>query len=69
MRYAEVNVCGVFVSPLAVMLPAAWLLFVILRRVAHRAGLVRQVWHPALASLAVFVMVVSALVVGVGSLP
>jgi hypothetical protein len=69
MRYAEVDVFGVFVSPLAVMLPAAWLLFVILRRIAHGAGLVRQVWHPALASLAVFVIIVSALVVGVGNLP
>jgi hypothetical protein len=69
MRYAEVDMFGVFVSPMAVLLPAAWLLFVILRRIAQRAGLVRQVWHPALASLAIFVIIASALIVGVGSLP
>ena len=68
MRYAEVNLFGVLVSPIAPMLLAAWLLLLGVRRVAHRTGLTRHVWHPALANLCVLVIILSAIVILVGRL-
>jgi hypothetical protein len=66
MRYVELNVFGVFISPLAAMLLAAWVVLLLLRRVADRTGLWRHLWHPALASLAVYVILLSAIIIGVG---
>jgi hypothetical protein len=68
MRYAEVNLFGVLVSPVAPMLLAAWLLLMAFRAVADRSGLTRHIWHPALANLCVLVIILSAIVVGVGRL-
>ena len=66
MRYVELNVFGVFISPLAAMLLAAWVVLLLLRRVADRTGLWRHLWHPALASLAVYVILLSAIIVSIG---
>ena len=68
MRYAEVNLFGVLVSPIAPMLLAAWLLLIAVRQVADRTGLTRHVWHPALANLSVLVIILSAIVICVGEL-
>ncbi len=68
MRYAEVNLFGVLVSPIAPMLLAAWLLFLGVRRVADRSGLTRRIWHPALANLCVLVILLSVIVILVGRL-
>ncbi len=64
MRFSEINLFGVFVSPMALILVAGWLILMVLRRVADRTGLWRRVWHPALASLSVYVMILSAILVG-----
>jgi hypothetical protein len=40
----------------------AWLLLLLLRRTVVMLGLSRYVWHPALFSLAVYVILVSSLV-------
>ena len=66
MRYVELDIFGVFVSPLSAMLLAAFVGYVILRRIADWCGLWRHVWHPALASLALYIIVLSAIVIGVG---
>ena len=68
MRYAEVNLFGVLVSPMAPMLVGAWLLLLGVRRIADRTGLTRHVWHPALANLSVLVIILSAIVIVVGRL-
>ena len=68
MRYAEVNLFGVLVSPMAPMLLAAWLLLIAVRQVVDRTGLTRRVWHPALANLSVLVIILSAIVICVGEL-
>ncbi len=68
MRYAEVNLFGVLISPIAPMLLAAWLLLMAVRQVADRTGLTRRVWHPALANLSVLVIILSAIVICVGRL-
>ena len=64
MRFSEINIFGVYVSPVSVILLAAFVLLLLLRRLADRSGLWRRMWHPALASLALYVMIASALVIG-----
>lgn len=62
MRFAELNIFGVYVSPIAPMLLLAWLLLWPVRILADRAGLLRHVWHPALFVFALYVIVLAALV-------
>jgi len=66
MRFAEIDLFGVFVSPMAVMLLIAWIVLQLLQRIADRAGLWRHLWHPALASTATYVIVLSAIVILAG---
>ncbi len=67
MRYTELNLFGVFVSPLSLMLLVAWLGLQVVRRIADWFGLSRHLWHPALASAAIYVIVLSAVVILAGS--
>jgi hypothetical protein len=62
MRFVEVDLFGVYVAPMSLMMVAAWLVTIALRRVADRFGLLRHVWHPALFVCAVYVIVLSSLV-------
>ncbi len=62
MRFAEVNLFGVYVAPMSLMLVAAWVITITLRQVAARYALLRQVWHPALFVLAVYMIVLSSIV-------
>jgi protein AaeX len=66
MRFTEINLFGVYVAPISVMLVAAWFVTIALRRVAARFGLLRHVWHPALFVFAIYVIVLSSIVLGVG---
>jgi hypothetical protein len=62
MRFAEVNLLGVYVAPIAPLMLAAWLLATVFRWSAERHDLLRHVWHPALVMIAVYVLFLSALV-------
>ncbi len=62
MKFVEVNLFGVYVAPISLMLVAAWLVTIALRRLAARYGLLRYVWHPALFMLAVYMIVLSSIV-------
>ena len=62
MSFAEVNLFGVYVAPISLMMVAAWLVLIALRRMADHYGLLRHVWHPALFELALYVMIVSSIV-------
>jgi len=62
MRFTEINLFGVYVAPMSVMLVAAWLITIALRRVTVRFGMLRHVWHPALFMLAVYIIVLSSIV-------
>jgi hypothetical protein len=66
MKFAEVNLFGVYVAPIAVMMVAAWLILIALRRVADHFGLVRHTWHPALFVFAVYMVLLSSIVLIVG---
>ncbi len=62
MRFVELNLFGVYVAPISVMLVAAWVVTIGLRRVAARFDLLRHVWHPALFVFSVYLIVLSSMV-------
>jgi hypothetical protein len=62
MSFIEVNLFGVYVAPISVMMVAAWLVLIALRRVADHFGLLRHVWHPALFVFAVYTITLSSIV-------
>ena len=62
MRFTEINLFGVYVAPISVMIAAAWVITIGLRRCAARFGLLRYVWHPSLFVFAVHVIVLSSMV-------
>jgi protein AaeX len=62
VRFAEINLFGVYVAPMSVMMVAAWMATIGLRRLAARFGLLRYVWHPSLFVFAVYMIVLSSIV-------
>ena len=62
MRFTEINLFGVYVAPMSVMMVAAWVVTISLRRFAARFGLLRYVWHPSLFVFAVYMIVLSSIV-------
>ena len=62
MRLSEVNLFGVYVAPISVMMVVAWLATITLRRVLVSFGLLRYVWHPALFVFAVYMILLSSIV-------
>ena len=61
MRFTEIDLFGVYVAPLSLLLIAAWLVTIGLRRLANRFGLLRRVWHPALFVFAIYVIVLASM--------
>jgi len=62
VSFTEVNVFGVYVAPIALLVVAAWIVTLGLRWTAARYGLLRYVWHPSLFVFAVYVIVLSSVV-------
>jgi protein AaeX len=62
MRFVEINLFGVYVAPMSLMLVVAWVVTIALRRLAARFGLLRHEWHPALFQFAVYMIVLSLIV-------
>jgi protein AaeX len=60
MRFTEINLFGVYVAPISLIMVAAWLITIALRRFASRSGLLRYVWHPALFVFAVYIIVLAS---------
>jgi hypothetical protein len=54
------------VAPFALMMLAAWIATMPLRRLGDRLGLARLVWHPALFNTGVYVIVLSLIVLVTG---
>jgi hypothetical protein len=61
VRFTEIDLFGVYVAPMSLLVVAAWLVTIALRRVAARFGLLRHVWHPALFVFAVYMIVLSSM--------
>jgi len=65
MRFADIDLFGVYVAPMSLMMVAAWIVTIALRRVAGRFGLLGHVWHPALFVFAVYMIVLSSITLAV----
>ena len=63
MKFTEINLFGVYVGPISVMMVAAWFVTIWLRWSASRFGLLRYVWHASLFVFAVYMIVLSSMVV------
>jgi hypothetical protein len=61
VKFTEIDVFGVYVAPMSLMMVAAWVIMIALRRVADRFGLLRHVWHPAMFVFAVYIIVLSSI--------
>jgi len=59
MRFAEIDLFGVYVAPISLLMVAAWFITIALRRATGRFGLLGYVWHPALFVFAVYMIVLS----------
>jgi len=68
MRFTDINLFGVYVAPMSLMMVAAWLGVILLRRIAVPFGLLRHVWHPALFVFAVYLIMLSSIVLIVAHL-
>lgn len=62
MPFPEINIFGIYVAPIAVLMPAAWLILALLHRAASRLDLTFEVWHPALFNAALYLLLLSGLV-------
>ena len=62
MRFTEIDLFGVYVAPISLIMVAAWLVVIALRRVASHFGLLSYVWHPALFVFSVYMIVLSSMV-------
>jgi hypothetical protein len=67
MRFTEINLFGVYVAPISVLLVAAWVATIALRRLTARFGLLRHVWHPAAFIFSVYIIVLSSMVLALAS--
>jgi protein AaeX len=62
VTFTDINLFGVYVAPISIMMIAAWLITIVLRRVAGRWDLLRYVWHPALFVFAAYMIVLSSFI-------
>jgi hypothetical protein len=62
LKFVEIDVLGVYVAPISVLMIAAWLVTIGLRRAAARFGLLHYVWHPALFVFDIYIIVLSLMV-------
>jgi hypothetical protein len=66
MRFNEVNLFGIYIAPIALVMAVAWIAYLLVRRAGDRFGLTSLVWHPALFELALYVIIVSSIVIIIG---
>ena len=60
MRFTEIDIFGVYVAPISVLMVAAWIVMIALRRIASRFGLLENVWHPSLFQFAAYIIILSS---------
>lgn len=62
VHYVELNIFGVYIAPMAAMMVVAYVILLVLRRLMLVTGLLRLVWHPALFQVALYLIILSAIV-------
>ena len=61
MRFTEIDILGVYVAPISLLIVAAWIVTIVLRRVAARFGWLNHVWHPALFVFSIYLIVLCSI--------
>jgi hypothetical protein len=61
----EVDVAGIYVAPIVVYAVAAIPPFLVCRWALRHLGVLRNIWHPALFELAVYLTLLSLLILAV----
>ena len=61
----EIDLLGVYLSPMVGLSVAAVLAWIVLRLVLRRVGAYRLLWHPPLFDAALFVIVLAGIVAGI----
>ncbi|HVJ51155.1 MAG TPA: DUF1656 domain-containing protein [Aliidongia sp.] len=67
MRYEDMDLFGVYMTPFLPVLAAAAALCFPLLRAADRLGIARYAWHPALFNTALYAIVLSFIVLANGA--
>jgi protein AaeX len=67
VRFTKINLFGVYVAPISLMMVAAWMVTIVLRRGAARFGLLRNTWHRAMFVFAVYMIALSTIVLTVAA--
>jgi hypothetical protein len=62
LKFIEIDLFGVYVAPMALLMIGAWFFTIALRRFVDRYGLLGHVWHPAVFVFAVYIIVLSSMV-------
>jgi hypothetical protein len=62
VRFVDFDIFGVYVAPMSLMIVAAALLMIPVRWLMIRAGILRYVWHPGLFEFAIYMIVLSLIV-------
>jgi len=62
---SEVSIAGIYLPPFFVYACVAGLVFVVLRHLLARLGVLRHAWHPALFEFALSVILLSLLILHV----
>jgi len=59
---SELNIAGIYMAPIVLYAMVALPIFLVLRTILARAGFWRLVWHPALFETALYLSILSLLI-------
>lgn len=62
MSFVEIDLFNIYVAPLAIMMVAAYAVLFCLRSVAARQGWFAYLWHPGLFEFALYMIILSGIV-------
>ncbi|UDL95768.1 MULTISPECIES: DUF1656 domain-containing protein [Lichenihabitans] len=68
MSFVEIDLFGVYVAPIAPMIVLAYVILFVLRRIAGHFGWFDAIWHPGLFEFALYLIILSSIVLVAASL-
>ena len=68
MSFVETDILGVYVAPISLMMIAAYAILFCLRALIARLGWFEAIWHPGLFEFALYMIILSAIVLVSASL-
>lgn len=68
MKFVETDLFGVYVAPISLMMIAAYAILFGLRKLATRLGWFEYIWHPGLFEVALYMIILSSIVLITASL-